>query len=524
MFNVNKMNFSIKYSYVTILGTLILLLTSCNDLEEAVYSDIPSDKFYSNEKEMIMSMGSAYTNLRGSYAQIWGHIGLNTIASDEAIIPYREENLWWDGGVWIDLAKHNFYPALDPVSNPWSMAFEGVTKCNMILKQFEESPIQFDGKDGLIDELKILRAWYLYTALDLYGDIPVVTSFDNADLPSRMPRQEAWDFVVTEITSGVSTLEPYTTATNYGRMTQAAAYATLAKLYLNSDVWFGIPKWQEVIDACDAIIDMNYYILEPNYFDNFKPDNENSRENIWCIIFDRIMTQGWWNAFQMHNFTLHTLSQQTFDMPAFCWDGIAATEAHYNLYDATDIRINSWLEGQQYASDGSPLYYTATRPLVYTPYVHALDDFDDPAGLFDGVRCVKWMYEPGILDNQSMSNDFAIYRYSDILLMKAEALMRQNGGVANTEAVALVNQVRERAYGDNSGNYTVNSLTLEELLKERSRELAWEGWRRQDQIRFGTWLNPWKFKTVSSEHLKLYPVPYWEITANPNLTQNEGYQ
>jgi len=123
-----------------------------------------------------------------------------------------------------------------------------------------------------------------------------------------------------------------------------------------------------------------------------------------------------------------------------------------------------------------------------------------------------------------MDNDWAIYRYADILLMKAEAIMRMNGGNAIQEAVDFVNEVRERAFGNSNHNYTTSTLTLDELLNERSRELAWEGHRRQDLIRFGEWDNPWFGKSGNvGDHAEIFPIPSNYLSANPNLQQNPGY-
>ncbi len=122
-----------------------------------------------------------------------------------------------------------------------------------------------------------------------------------------------------------------------------------------------------------------------------------------------------------------------------------------------------------------------------------------------------------------MSNDFVVYRYADVLLLKAEALWRQSPG--NGEALALVNQIRTR-----SGVDPFDALNAERLLAERGRELFWEQVRRQDLIRFaGTnggetqYNDPWKFKDVSGSFRNVAPIPTAQLQANPNLVQNPGY-
>lgn len=514
----------VKKVIIAVFAIVLIGTSSCTDLDEQVFSSVSADQFYNNETEILMAMGRAYTHLRNQTAHIWGLIGVNTIASDEGIIPYREQNLWWDQGYWIDLHRHNFYSGLWPIIDSWDYCFEGATLCNKLILQISESPVEFSGKENMIGELKILRAWFFYNAIDLWGDVPMVTDFTDLSLPGKTSRTEVFNFIVQEINDNISGLDDYSTSENYGRLNKAAAYTLLAKLYLNSEEWTGTARWEEAKQACDAVISMNHYILEPDYFSNFSPTNENSGENIWVVPFDNVVTTGWGNSFMMMNFSLHSLSTATFGFSGFTWDGLAATEAHYNLYDENDSRINSWLEGPQYSMSGEPLWITAGRQLTYRPYIHNLYEPTDPALLDDGVRVQKWMYEAGNLSwPRGMSNDWSIFRYADILLMKAEALMRANGGMATQAAVDLVNMVRERAFGNSDSNYSMASLSLEELLKERSRELAFEGHRRNDQIRFGTWSNTWKFKDAGDSHLKLYPIPFTALNANPNLSQNPGY-
>ena len=195
-------------------------------------------------------------------------------------------------------------------------------------------------------------------------------------------------------------------------------------------------------------------------------------------------------------------------------------ESFYNLYEQEDNRIYSWLVGPQYDLSGKALLDAAGDPLVFTPEIDGLNT----AGDAQGVRMAKWEFTRDLQKNESMDNDWVFFRYADVLLMKAEALMRANGGAANGEAVSLVNQVRERAFGNSDHNYTTITLTLDELLNERGRELAWEGHRRQDLIRFGKWEEAWFEKPAEADnHTELLPIPSTALAANPNLVQNPGY-
>ena len=498
------------------------MLISCSDINEEVFSAIPADDFFNNEREVIMNAGRAYSHLRGGTTSLWGKFGINTVSSDEAIIPFRETNLWWDGGVWIDLHMHNFNDQSPILNDGWNYCFNGVSICNQIIFQNEESLVQFPEKDKITAEMKLLRAYFYFNALDWFGNVPITTDFSDTSLPEQSTRAEVFTFIENEILENIEFLDPSTNSDNYGRCTQAMGYTLLAKLYLNAEEWIGESKWQQAIDASNKVIEMGSHQLTGNYFDNFIPQNENSPENIFVVPYNRTFTRGWYNNFLMHSFTLHTLSQQTFGIIAFTWDGICATEEFYNSYASDDKRIDTWMEGPQYSMSGAPLMLSPTRQLTYRPHVNSLNNNSNLALLDDGVRFQKYMYEPGIQDGESMSNDWVVFRYAEVLMIKAEALMRQNGGIATGEAVALVNQIRERAFED-GGTYTVATLTMDELLAELGREFAWENHRRQDLIRFGKWNDAWFEKEAGSPHKKLFPIPFRALDVNPNLSQNPGY-
>ena len=191
------------------------------------------------------------------------------------------------------------------------------------------------------------------------------------------------------------------------------------------------------------------------------------------VVYDNVQTSGDWTYnFKLHQETLYTLSQQTFGIVDFCWDGFCVTESLYNSYDENDVRRKSWLAGPQYDKSGNPLMYRG-EPFSYNVSVTSLYDPQNPAKTEDGARCAKYEYEDGL--QGSMSNDFVIYRYADVLMMEGEALVRMGKA---TEALPLFNEVRRRA---GVAEYTASQLTLDEILAERGREFAWEGLRRQDR-------------------------------------------
>jgi hypothetical protein len=509
-----------KFFYSIFTAIALLSAYSCTNLDEAIYSQLPAEGFFTDEESLLKNVGRAYAWLSSSswsngYLQHMGVWMNDMVTTDEGIIPYREGGLWWDNGVWIQDHEHSWDYRHDGVYRTYSFVMDGVSRCNQILYQMEQANVEFAGSEKLVAEVKMVRTYLYLKGIDWFRNLPLVTDFTDTSLPSQVSPETLFNFIESEINENVQYLEDCPTASNYGRITKVAAYTMLAKLYINAETWIGKPMWSDASAACDKVMQYSSLKLEPDYFTCFCVNNETSTETIWAIPLEASIT----STFPIHNITLQTLSQKTFNIKNFCWDGACALEWLWYAYEDNDARRASWLEGPQYAKDGSPLMVDPNRQLTYTPYVGPIYNQTDPALLDSGVRMCKWEYEDG-LAYQAMSNDFPIYRLSDIYLLKAECLMRQNGGTATTDAVKYANYVRTRA---GATPYTTATLTLEELLIERARELCWEGHRRQDQVRFGTFSKPWDNKTNTDAYRDIYPIPYRAMNTNANLKQNPGY-
>ncbi len=509
-----------KIAYVLAILASFSGMFSCTNLDEEIYSELPADGFFTDESSLLKNVGRAYAWLSSDswsngYLQHMGVWMNDLITTDEAIIPYREGGLWWDNGVWIQDHRHSWDYTHDGVWRTYSFVMDGVTRCNQILYQMDEAGVNFEGSEKLVAEVKMVRAYLYLKGIDWFRNLPLVTDFTDSELPSQVEPRVLFDFIESEIKDNIRYLEDAPTSENYGRVTKAAAYTMLAKLYINAKVWIDKEMWQEASDACDKVMQFSTLELEPDYFANFAVHNEGSKECIWAIPLEASIT----NTFPLHNITLQTLSQQTFNILNFCWDGVCALQWLWDSYGDGDARKKSWLEGPQYDKDGKPLMVSPGRQLTYTPYVGPIYDQVNPAALDSGVRMCKWEYEDG-LSYQAMSNDFPIYRLADVYLLKAECLMRLNGGTATQEAVSYANRVRDRAGAE---EYDNASLTLDELLRERARELCWEGHRRQDQVRFGTFSKPWDNKDNTDSYRDVYPIPYRAMNTNSNLKQNLGY-
>ncbi len=510
-----------------IIFSMVVFMPACTDLEEELFSEVTADNFFQSEEEFISALGAAYTSLYGymGTVSVWA---AQEVSSDEMVVPTRGPD-WGDGGHWVRLHQQ-LWTAEDPtVNTTWNFLFGGVSATNRLIFQFEE--LQNPLTDPFIGELKALRAIYYMWLMDMYGNVPIVTSFADANPnPTTNSRSEVYQFVEAELLDALNNVTTSTGPETYGRVNQMVVQTALAKLYLNAEVYTGTAQWAKAAAACDAIINSGNYSLEADYFANFNVDNAGSSEFIWAIPYDAVFARGMNIVMQ----TLSYLNQETYSLAAQPWNGWCTLEEFFNSYEESDLRKGqanteegpspvrgNFLWGPQWDVSGKKrLVDDGTLasgvdpdgpPFTIRPFINEL--FPE-AWREAGARNTKFEFEIG--GQPDMNNDFPLFRYADVLLMKAEALMRQ--GVGQAEALALVNQIRERAGVD-----PFTELTEENLLAERGREMFSETVRRTDLIRFGKFTDAWWEKPAQEECKELFPIPKAQTDANPNLVQNPCY-
>ncbi|MEP6728079.1 MAG: RagB/SusD family nutrient uptake outer membrane protein [Bacteroidota bacterium] len=530
--------------------SLMLLVFSCTKLDEkdVLYDRVTSDIFPKTDEEFIATVGAAYVNLYGTFGNADNIMPLQEVTTDEMVVPTRGPD-WGDGGHWVRLKLHT-YNAQDPrPSSSWSVLFKGVNICNRLLTTLE--PLNTPVSKAYISELKALRAIYYYWLLDLFGNVPISVDFTKTDPPANNTRKEVYDFVEKELKDNLPNLAK--TGPNdgltYGRVNYYTAWATLAKLYLNAQVYGGGVQWDKAIAACDTIINSGKFALTTNYNDNFKTDNKGSSEFIWVIPYDDIKAQG----FTMPLITLKPEQQSAYALGTQPWNGFATVQEFYQSYidpaqnpgpqgtvvgldpagtpttGTVDKRLSNFLVGPQYQYDGvSPLLDGAFddpggAPIVFTPYMNELQP---GAWRQSGARVGKWEFKKG--SQGSISNDYCIFRYADIILTKAEAAARKSNNWNDPVALAIVNQVRTL----HGGVDPYATMDANKFLAERAREMFMECTKRQDMIRFGTYNNAYRFHPADApdatgpngiNHLNVFPIPADQINANKNLKQNPGY-
>lgn len=516
-----KNNFKIG---LYLLASVTMTATSCTKLDETAEDQITNP---TTANEFLAISGPAYSQMRN---YMWGYFNIQETSSDECLVPIRGGD-WTDGNNWKNLHQHTWSPTLGPFDDAWGWGFGGIGTCNRIIEFFESQPASAN-RDLTLAEVKAQRAIYYFTMMDCFGNIPIVTGFSTANPnPPTKTRTEVFNFIVSELNAAIPNLSGNVDQTTYGRPTKWLAHALLAKLYLNAPVYIGTPKLAEAKAAIDAVINSGKYGLTagPDYFKMFAADNGPAiTETIYAIPFDANKATGLNGTpgMTLQQRTLHYAASQKYGLPADPWNGFCTMANFYDKFDVADRRRAQWEAGLQFKSDGSPLldggagnyHVNHDKNLDFSNYDQIAALGAGP-GRSVGVRNKK--YGP---DNQSnggnMNNDFAVIRYADILLMRAEVFLR-GGAYTQTEALDAVNLVRARA---NVPAWTAGQLTLDNLYDERGRELSWEGWRRNDMIRFGKWEAAFGFNTGGHGAFKrIFPIPAPRLAANPNLTQNPGY-
>lgn len=492
----------------------MLLGQSCFKVDEKVFDKYAADEFYSSPNGPDAALSSVYAQLPGN----WGGVGyagadngwydLNAFASDEQVIPHRNTGDWQ-----LDFARlyQRQWLANDGlINNAWNWLYRSVYQSNLAIKYLEDA----SADPAKIAEARVLRAFFYYLLIDDFGSVPFYT--DNSvsvnDIPQR-PRAEIFNFIIQELTDNIDKLSTTKGGAYYGRFNIWAGYALLAKLYLNAEVYTGTPKWAECITACNKIINDGGFTLHSGAVDAAHPlgskyyelfgDMLPGDETI-LAIYTRAETVG------RNIFTIRSYggTDGTRILGSSAWNGSVVLRDYVEKFSDDDVRKRQFRYGT------NPY---GPQPAGFIVYDLEVSSLDNPgAGRNEGARNQKF-FPVAPSTGSGASNDFPIYRYADILLMKAECLVRT--GKAD-EAAPLITQVRTRA----GLTALPADPTLMDVYDERGFELSWEAHRRQDMIRFGTFtLARPPFVPSVGDHFKLFPIPTNALNTNPNLQQNPGF-
>ncbi len=445
---------------------------------------------------------------------------MQELTTDEALIG-------WNDGTIKDLHGQTWTSGNEFIRTMYSRLFYQVALTNEFLRQTTPAKLDERGVDGDLRteiqnyraEARFMRALSYWHAMDLFANVPFVTENDpiGAFLPQQIQRADLFNYIETELLDIEDDIIG-ARQNEYGRADQAAVWMLLSKLYLNAEVYTGTSRNTEVITYTSNIISAGYEIANNPYFQLFLADNDTNgtqSEVIFPITFDGLNTQSFGGmTFLVHAPVGGAMSASDYGINGG-WAGIRTTPTFVEQFP-----------GEENSEDGRALFFTNGQ----SKEIEATSPFNQGYAV-EKFRNVDVNGNPGSdSTGDFIDTDFPMFRLADAYLMYAEAVLRGGGGSQST-AVGYINILRERAYGDMSGNITEGDLNLDFILAERSRELFWEAHRRTDLIRFGQFSDQgvWAFKGnvpqgVTTEAFRdVMPIPASDLGVNTNLQQNEGY-
>ena len=459
------------------------------------------------------------------------------------MIPIRGGD-WYDGGLWENMYKHKWNANDIYLYNVWKYLYKVIVLSNQSLSVIDSHKHLLSTKQ-IIEykaEVRAVRALFYYYAMDMFGRIPIVTSYDvKPDQVIQSERSDVFKFIVDELQYVAPKLAD--THSNkegdyYGRITRPVVNFLLAKLALNAEIyadddWTDNQKqdgknifftvndvkknaWETCIWYCEQLTQEGYQ-LEENYASNFAVHNENSKENIFTIPLDKNLYLNEYHYLFRSRHYKHGGAYGGSSENGTCAT-ISTVKAYGYGTDHVDTRFKINFYADTVFVDGEKIYLDDGSPLVYMPLELKLNLSDSPYKKTAGARVGKYEVDrTAYSDGRQVDNDIVLFRYADALLMQAEAKVR-NGESGLDE----LNKIRARV-----GMPYYAEATLSNILNERLLELVWEGWRRQDLIRFGKFTKAYDqripLENENTGFTTVFPIPQRCLDLNKKLTQNKGY-
>ena len=512
---------------------VLSLNTACTgDLDQYPHTETTSKQVYTTIDNYEAVLGKIYASMTATGQTISGqdlssnkgenymrtYINVQEAPTDEMAYSFCSGDgltdlsfMEWDANdVWV--------------SDMYYRIYYNISLCNEFLRNCTESKMSAFGEDDrqkLVRykaEARFMRALFYFHALDLFRNIPFVTENDpvGSYTPPRYTAAQTLSYIESELKDCVNDLADRSSCP-YGEASKGAAYTLLAKLYLNAETYTGEAKYTECIEACNNVLAMGYS-LNDSYRQLFNADNDKrTNEIIFALPQDPDHLVTWGSTSYL---IAGSISSTSSKLDCADWGAGSA----WGNFRARGNLVEKFSDGKK---DGRYCFFTDGQEQY-------ISDFDDQQ---QGYLYTKWT---NLTDaNETASNinsygaatDFPLFRLADVYLMYAEAVLRGGQNGSSQQALNYVNELRQRAYGDASGNIQANQLTVNFILDERARELYMEGVRRTDLIRYDKFTTSsyiWEWKGGTKDGMavdpkyNIYPIPATDLTANPNL-YNENY-
>ena len=541
-----------SFPCISLLSVLLSLsLVSCS-LDENPQDQVPEEKAYTSATQLYLNTVATLYNYIGGSKEGEGLQGtgrgvydLQTFGSDEAILPTRGGD-WFDGGIWEDMYMHSWDAGHEILNNSWLYLYKVITLCNHSLEQLEahQSLLSKEKYASYKAEVRALRAIYYWYLLDLFARVPIITSTaESMKEIQQSDRSEVFKFVIADLQEALPDLK-YANSVSpgdyYGRVTHSVALFVLAKLMLNAEIYaddnwtdgihldgkkilFSINgqtmnAWEATTYYCN-LLELSGFSLESLYINNFAVRNEYSKENIWVIPLDKDLYR------TQQQDLVRSLHYRHAAAYGFVGEnGTSATKYVLKVFEYNTPTEDQRFEWCYWAGQIRDLNYNIItdrtgQPLIYYPWEVKKDLSGGQYVETAGARMRKYEIDKNsTLDGKLMDNDIVLFRFADVLLMRAEAKLR-NGEDGHEDFL----RIRKRV------GMPDRELTLQNLYDERLMELCWEGWRRQDMIRFRQYKSLYTGDDIdpvideSDGHTTVFPIPGNALIFNDNLTQNPGY-
>ena len=527
-----------------------MTLCFCGCLDEHPKDQIDQETIYNNADNIYNNAVASLYNYIGSNQESEGLQGTcrgiydyNTLTTDEAMIPIRGGD-WYDGGLWENMYRHQWNANDIYFYNVWKYLFKAIVLSNQSLSIIDSHKNLLSARQTreFSAEVRAIRALFYYYAMDMFGRIPLVTSYNvKLEQVVQNERSEVFHFIFNELQEVAPLLadeHSNVKGNYYGRVTRPVANFLLAKLALNAEIYtddnwtdgsrpngknifFSVNgekknAWETCIWYCEQLREEGYE-LEKDYASNFAVHNETSQENIFTIPLDKNLYPN-----EYHYLFRSRHYQHGGAYGGASENGTCATVSTVKAYgygtDHVDNRFHTNFYADTVFVDGKKVYLDNGDPLVYRPLELKLNLSDSPYKQTAGARVGKYEVDrTAYSDGKQVDNDIVLFRYGDALLMESEAKVR-NGEDGSTE----LNAIRQRV------GMPLVEASLDNILKERLLELVREGWRRQDLIRFDRFTKAYDQRTpIDGEETgftTVFPIPQKCLDLNKNYKQNYGYK